>query len=338
MSGMAEIAATVEIDAQYRQLREECGLLDRSARGKLIVAGPEAAEYLQGQLTNDVEGLGPGEGRYAALLDRKGHVQADMRVLNASSVPLLDTMGERNSGASEVEVFWLDTESEGLETAKRHLETYKIGREVEVADVTAERAILSLIGPRAVEVASTAALPEDACDEVAVEGVECVAVGTVQGIDLIAARADADALRAAVLGRGAAEVAPEAAEIVRIEAGRPRFGADFSSATMPAEAGIVERAVDFEKGCYIGQEPVARLHYRGRPNRHLRGLELSAPAAPGSPLRLGEKPVGEIGSACLSPARGPIALALVRREAEPGAELAVGAGDVTARVVELPFG
>jgi len=94
----------VTIDAQYRQLREECGLLDRSGRGKLIVSGPEAAEYLQGQLTNDVEELSPGEGQYAALLDRKGHMQADIRVL-------------RTSG----EDFWLDTEAEALEAARRHL-------------------------------------------------------------------------------------------------------------------------------------------------------------------------------------------------------------------------
>ncbi len=71
--------AIVELDAQYRQLREECGLLDRSERGKLLVSGPDGAEYLQGQLTNDVEALEAGEGQYAALLDRKGHIQADMR-------------------------------------------------------------------------------------------------------------------------------------------------------------------------------------------------------------------------------------------------------------------
>ena len=107
---------------------------------------------------------------------------------------------------------------------------------------------------------------------------------------------------------------------------------------MPAEAGIVEEVVSFTKGCYIGQETVARLHYKGRPNRHLRGLRLSAPAAPGAPLRLGEKEVGLLGSAAVSPALGPIGLAIVRREAEPGTELAVGEDGVTAQVTALPFG
>lgn len=320
IGGVTE-ATTVELDAQYRQLREECGLLDRSERGKLAVRGAEAAEYLQGQLTNDVEGLAPGEGCYAALLDRKGHIQGDMRVLR--------------TGPDEV---WIDTEPGALEAVRRHLEMYKIGREVELADLSAERAILSLVGPRSAEVAGTAALPEHGSEAADVGGVECLAVGTREGIDLIAATEHAGRLREALLAAGAAEVSPDAVEVLRIEAGTPRFGAEMSGETMPAEAGIVEAAVDFEKGCYIGQEPVARLHYRGRPNRHLRGLELSAPAPPGAALRLGEKEVGRIGSACVSPARGPIALAIVRREAEPGAELAVGEDGVTARVVDLPFG
>jgi folate-binding protein YgfZ len=110
------------------------------------------------------------------------------------------------------------------------------------------------------------------------------------------------------------------------------------TATMPAEAGIVEDAVSFTKGCYIGQETVARLHYKGRPNRHLRGLRLSAPAEPGTTLRLGEKEVGSLGGAVVSPVLGPIGLAILRREAEPGTELAVGEDGVTARVVDLPFG
>ncbi len=317
MSGLE----TVELDAQYRQLREECGLLDRSGRGKLLVSGPDAAEYLQGQLTNDVEALEPGEGQYAALLDRKGHMQADMRVLRPAA-----------------EEIWLDTEPEALAAARRHLQMYSVGREVTVVDVSEERAILSLIGPRSVEVAGTAALPEHTCEESAVAGVECLAAGTRVGIDLIAAAADVERLRGGLLAAGAVAVSAAAAEILRVEAGVPRFGAEMGTETMPAEAGIVEDAVSFTKGCYIGQETVARLHYKGKPNRHLRGLRLSAPTEPGTTLRLGGREVGRLGGVAVSPALGPIALAILRREAEPGAELVVGEDGVTARVVDLPFG
>lgn len=333
---MAE-AVTVELDAQYRQLREECGLLDRSRRGKLLLRGAEAAEYLQGQLTNDIEGLGSGEGCYAALLDRKGHMQADMRVLNCSGAPFPPISGERTTGTEGEAAIWVDTEAAALPVVRKHLETYKIGREVEVEDVTAERALLSLIGPRSADLAGAPPLPEHACEPLAVAGVDCVAAGTATGIDLIAAVDDAERLRRALVESGAVEVGLEAAEILRIEAGTPRFGAEMDSGTMPAEAGIVGRAVDFEKGCYIGQETVARLHYRGKPNRHLRGLRLSAPAPAGTALRVGEKEVGTVGSSCVSPLHGAIALAVLRREAEPGAELAVGEDGVTARVVDLPF-
>jgi folate-binding protein YgfZ len=326
-------AVTVEIDAQYRQLREECGVVDRSDRGKLLVTGSEAAEYLQGQLTNDIEVLEPGEGCYAALLDRKGHMQADMRVLNLSAVPLPGIPGERNSAA-----VWVDTEPEALAAARRHLDTYKIGREVAVEDVSERYSILSLIGPRSVDLAGSPALPEHTSEPVSLEGVESLAVGTALGIDLIAPAADGERLRATLAAAGAPEVDPVAAEIIRVEAGTPRFGSEMDTATMPAEAGIVAAAVNFEKGCYIGQETVARLHYKGKPNRHLRGLRLSAPAGPGATLSLGDKEVGRLGSSCISPVHGPIGLAIVRREAEPGAELLVGEDGVTARVVDLPFG
>ncbi|HEU5143171.1 MAG TPA: glycine cleavage T C-terminal barrel domain-containing protein [Solirubrobacterales bacterium] len=314
-------ATTIELDAQYRQLREECGLIDRSPRGKLLVRGPEAAAYLQSQITNDVEALEPGEGCYAALLDRKGHMQADMRAIRLAD--------------DEV---WIDTEPETLERTRRHLQTYKIGRDAEVEDVSDERAVLALVGPRSAVTAGTAELPEHLAEPTRIGGVECLAVGTAEGLDLIATAAEAGRLREALIDAGAVEVDPDAVEILRIEAGVPRFGADMSEETMPAEAGIVERAIDFEKGCYIGQEPVARLHYKGRPNRRLRGLRLSAPAPTGAPLQLGEKAVGRVGSACVSPLHGPIALAIVRREAEAGAELAVGEDGVTAVVADLPFG
>jgi len=311
----------VELDAQYRQLREECGLLRREGHGVLRVSGPDAAEYLQGQLTNDVEALEPGAGQRAALLDRKGHMQADLRVLRPAAEEIL-----------------LETEPEGRAAALRHLQTYSIGREVEVADVSEERAVLSLVGPRSVEIAGTAALPEHFCEPASVAGVECLAAGTRDGIDLIVPAAESGRVAEALRAAGAVPVSPAAAEIVRIEAGAPRFGAEMTTETMPAEAGIVEEAVSFTKGCYIGQETVARLHYKGRPNRHLRGLRLSAPAATGDAVRLGEKEVGQVGGAVVSPAFGPVALAILRREAEPGAEVRVGEDDVTAEVIDPPFG
>jgi folate-binding protein YgfZ len=297
----------MEIDAQYRQLREECGLVVRPDRGLLVVSGPEAAEYLQGQLTNDTAAIAPGEWIYAALLDRKGHMQADMRVLRPGEGPDL----------------WLDIEPEGLAAATRHLQMYKIGREVDVRDESEDHTLFSLIGPRATEFA---------------RAVESTPLRTAEGVDLIVPAAERDGVREALLAAGAVEVSPEAAEIIRIEAGRPRFGAEMGTATMPAEAGIVEQAVSFTKGCYIGQETVARLHYKGRPNRHLRGLRFSGPAQPGDSVVLAEKEVGEVGSAAVSPAFGPIGLAILRREAEPGTTVAVGEDGVTAEVIALPFG
>jgi folate-binding protein YgfZ len=214
---------------------------------------------------------------------------------------------------------------------------YSIGRDVQVADASDERALLSLIGPRAAEIAATAPLPEFANEPAQIAGVDVVAVGTRDGIDLLFPAAERDRLVGALTQAGAVEVSPEAVEIVRVEAGVPRFGAEMDAKTMPAEASIVEDAVSFTKGCYIGQETVARLHYKGKPNRHLRGLKLSAAAPPGAALRLGEKEVGTLGGAVVSPALGPIGLAIVRREAEPGTELTVGEDGVTAEVVALPF-
>jgi len=314
------MSVTVELDAQYRQLREECGVLVRE-RSVIAVTGPDGAEYLQGQVTNDVEALEVGEGQYAALLDRKGHMQTDLRILRV--------------GAEEIQV---DLEPAPKDQALRHLTMYSIGRDVAVTDATAERALLSLIGPRAAEVAATPPLPEFANESTTIAGIPALAVGTRDGIDLFCAAEDRDRLLAAVTEAGAVEVTPEAVEIVRVEAGVPRFGAEMDAGTMPAEASIVEDAVSFTKGCYIGQETVARLHYKGKPNKHLRGLKLSAAAVPGAALRLGEKEVGTLGGAVVSPALGPIGLAIVRREAEPGAELTVGEDGVTAEVVALPFG
>ncbi|HEY7267797.1 MAG TPA: glycine cleavage T C-terminal barrel domain-containing protein [Solirubrobacterales bacterium] len=317
---MAQIATPVELDGQYRALREEAGFLRRE-RAALTLSGPDAAEYLQGQLTNEIEALEPGRGCYAALLDRKGHLQADMRVLRPQG--------------DEIR---LDLEPGPATAVLKHLRTYSIGRQVEIEDAGERWAITSLIGPRAAQLSAFEGLgPEHAQRLRDWDGIEVLGVATDVGVDLIT-EADASPRLAELLAdAGAVEVSEAAAEIIRVESGRPRFGLDMGVESMPAEAGITERAVSFEKGCYIGQEPVARLHYRGRPNRRLRGLRLSGPAEHGDPLRLGDKEVGTIGTACLSPALASIALAIVRREADEGDRLQVGDGGVTAEVVALPF-
>jgi tRNA-modifying protein YgfZ len=170
------------------------------------------------------------------------------------------------------------------------------------------------------------------------EAAGVVAVRTNLGIDLIADGDQAADLRERLLASGAQPVSLDAAEVVRIETGRPRHGLDMTEDNLPAEAGIVERAVSFTKGCYVGQEPVARMHYKGHPNRHLRGLRLSEQANSGTALFASGKEVGRVTSRALSPALGPIALALVRREVSPGEEVSVGEAGPAATVVELPFG
>jgi folate-binding protein YgfZ len=298
---------------EYERLRESVGLLDRSARGKLRLSGDEAADYLQGQVTNDVVALTPGTGLYAALLNHKGKMLADMRILR----------GE--------DFIWIDTEPEALPVLIRNVSMYSIGRDVRHTDVTATRSILSLIGPEARARLDDPPPPEE---HAFTHGEHGLYVATDLGVDVICAADDAAAVRAAL---GVEPVSEEAAECLRIESGRPRFLYDVSTDTIPQEAGLNERAVSFTKGCYVGQETVARLHYRGKPNRHLRGLRLSEPAAPGDEIRLAERVVGAVGSVAVSPQLGPIALAVVRREAEPGATVLVGANSAEAEVAELPF-
>jgi folate-binding protein YgfZ len=298
---------------EYERLRETVGLVERAKRGKFLLTGAEVGEFLQGQVTNDVEGLTPGSGCYAALLDHKGKLRADMRVLR----------GE--------EWFWIDSEAIGRDPLARTIKMYSLGRDVKSEDVSEQRAILSLIGPAAREALDVA--PPDT-EHSFVEGDHGIYVATDLGVDVICDASSADAVKEAL---GVEAVSLEAAECLRIESGRPRHGLDMGPETIPQEAGLNERAVNFEKGCYVGQETVARLYYKGKPNRFLRGLRLTAEAEQGSPIMLGERQVGTVGSTCISPAHGPIALAIVRREASPGDTVMVGEGGVEAEVVDVPF-
>jgi folate-binding protein YgfZ len=299
-------------------LIDACGLVDRSERGKLALSGSEAKAFLQGQVTNDVEGLEAGRGCYAAFLTHKGKMLGDLRVL--------DVGGE----------LLLDTERVALQELFNMIRRFKLGRDVELHKRTLETALLSLVGPDARRVVGAEDLVEEHANRRAeIGGVPVLLVATDVGVDVFA---PAEGKEAVIAALGVPAVGEDAAEVVRIESGRPRYGVDLDDSVMPQEAGLNERAVSFTKGCYVGQETVARLHYRGKPNRHLRGLRLSAPASRGDALFKGEKEVGRLGSVAVSPVHGPIALAIVRREAAPGDTLAVGDGDVTAEVVDVPFG
>ncbi|HEX5621548.1 MAG TPA: glycine cleavage T C-terminal barrel domain-containing protein [Solirubrobacteraceae bacterium] len=307
--------------AGYRALTEACGLVDRSERGKLALTGPEAKTFLHGQVTNDIEGLEPGRGCYAAFLTHKGKMLGDMRVLDVGDELLLDT--ERST----------------LQELFNMIRRYKLGSDVELHKRTLEMGLLSLIGPDARRVTGARSLSgrEHANARADIAGKPVVLVATDTGVDVFCGADDTAGVRAALEAAGAVPVEEGVAEIVRVERGRPRYGFELNDGVIPQEAGLNERAVSFTKGCYVGQETVARLFYRGKPNRHLRGLRLSGPAATGDALRLGEKEVGRVGTTVVSPTFGPIALAIVRREAEPGTTLAVGDAGVTAEVVDLPF-
>jgi folate-binding protein YgfZ len=318
------MASTDTLTTDYRTITESCGLLDRSERGKLALTGRDAASFLQGQVTNDVEGLAAGGGCYAAFLTPKGKMLGDLRILDTGDALLLDT------------------ERATLQGLFNMIRRFSIGYDVELHKRTLERGLLSLIGPDAAAIAGAFDLPatEHAHAVVSVPGTDlrARAIRTDVGIDVLCSSDDTQALRAALEDQGAVAVGEAVVECLRVEHGRPRYGIDLDDSVIPQEAGLNERAVSFAKGCYVGQETVARLFYRGKPNRQLRGLRLSAPACAGHELSFEGRAVGQLSSVAESPRFGPIALGLVRRVAPPGTTVTVGdGGAVSAEVVELPF-
>jgi len=289
----------------------ETFVVDRSERGKLALTGSEAKTFLHGQVTNDIEGLAAGSGCYAAFLTHKGKMLGDLRVFDLGDELLLDC------------------ERVALQELFNMIRRFKLGMDVELEKRTLEMGLFSVIGPSALEVGAE----EHACARVSLGGADVVLARTDVGVDVFFRSGDRDVVRGALELPDGDEAL---AEIVRVESGRPRFGVDMDAdAVIPQEAGLNERAVSFTKGCYVGQETVARLYYRGKPNRRLRGLRLSAPAPSGTELRLGEKTVGRLGSCVVSPSFGPIGLALVRREAEDGATVSVDGAP--ALIVDVPF-
>ncbi len=309
------------IASEYRFLTNGCGLLDRSERGKLALTGADAKTFMQGQVSNDVEGLQTGEGCYAAFLTPKGKMLGDLRILDASDELLLDT--ERVS----------------LQALFNMIRQFSLGYDVQLHKRTIERGLLSLVGPESPVRAGISMLGNAEHTHVAVDvgGVRTRAIRTDVGVDLLCDAADTAALASALEQAGALPVSLDVVECLRVEHGRPRYGIDLDDTVIPQEADLNARAVSFTKGCYVGQETVARLYYRGKPNRHLRGLACAQPVLTGDELSFEGRVVGRVGSVAVSPRHGAIALALVRREAPVGSVVSVGEAQITATVVELPF-
>ncbi len=306
---------------QYAAVTTAVGWIDRSERGKLALTGNDAKEFLQGQVSNDVVALTPGSGCYAALLTPKGKMLGDLRILDTGDELLLDT------------------ERVALQELFNTIRRFSLGYDVQLHKRTLERGLISLLGPASDRISGEAAPPAAEYAHVAatVDGVELRAVRTDAGIDLICASDQTDELTRVLVARGAEPISDATAECLRIERGRPRYGIDLDDSVIPQEAGLNERAVSFQKGCYVGQETVARLFYRGRPNRQLQGLRLSGSAAVGSEVVSADRVVGRLSSVAASPRFGEIGLALLRREAPPGSDVLVGEPRISATVTELPF-
>lgn len=305
--------------------------LDRSDRGRLLLTGRDRQSFLQGMVTNDVASLKPGEGCYAFLLDATGHVLADARIRCLEDALLLDV--EPGMAAVVAET----------------LDKYLIMERVKIRDVSDEYAQITIGGLGAPEYLS--ALLETELAGTA-EGVNAV-VRWVGG-DHIVARSEWLALPTfdiyikdwqnrdaalSILSNEAVELPSSDFEVLRIEAGIPRFGTDMDARTLAPETGQQKRAIHYRKGCYIGQEIVARIDARGHVNRGLVGFLLGGDVlpAPETPVSVEGKEVGRITSTTLSPHLGrPIALGYLRREhSEPGTTVEIAG--VSATVASLPF-
>jgi tRNA-modifying protein YgfZ len=287
----------------YTAAREGIALVDLPERGVLEATGPQRQKFLQGMLSNEVQALAAGEGRPAALLDVKGHVQALLRVLVEKDAVRLETRADR------------------LGPVERTLDHYRVAAPVRFR--VAPTAVLGLLGPRAEEAlraggGAIPAAPPESHVRTSLYGVD---VRLARASDLAApgfavhvAPDAASGLRGALRDAGVPTAGREALDALRVEALRPWLGEDVTEENLLHETGLVAECCSFDKGCYLGQEVVARLDARGgHVSRALRGLRLARPVARGAPVVVAGREVGRVTTAALSPLSGPIALAYVHR-------------------------
>lgn len=293
---------------EYRAAKDTCALVDLSSRQQLRVTGPDRVSFVQGMVTNDVEKLAVGASCHVAMLTAKGAMVGDGRVVKLVDELLIDTGA--GFGA----------------TVRDFLNKYLISEECEVVDAP-DVAVLGLLGPQAAT--WLASIPS----EQVVSSLPGL-LGT--GLDVVVKREGLAQVKAAL--SALPTVSDETFEVLRVEAGVPKFGVDMTETTIPLEANL-EKAIHYQKGCYIGQEVIARATYRGQMNKKLVGLLLGeAQAEKGAEVKLADKRVGRITSVVRSELKQQnVALAYVHRDhlaAGTAMELAPG---VSVSVATLPF-
>jgi folate-binding protein YgfZ len=331
VNGAEVVADYGDATAERAALRNTVGVLDLSCRSRLCLVGADRVKFLHGQVTNDVQRLRIGEGCYAALVNAKGKMHSDLNLYRLADELLLDF-------------------EPGYTTAvTQRLEKYIITDDVQVLDAAPHYGLLSVLGPRAAEAITQLALPwKLPATPLAFSAHQDATLGQLylmrrasSGFDLFIPTASLgavfDKLVAAAKSLGGRACGWHALETARIEAGLPRFGQDMDETNLPPEAGIESRAISYSKGCYIGQEVIARIRTYGQVAKTLRSLRLPADLTPlpvkGDPLLADGKEVGHLTSVIPGHALG-----YVRKEHNaPGIQLTLrmAAGDCTATVVEL---
>ena len=322
-----------DIAREYRAAREGVALFDRSSLGKVTVTGRDRQAFLQGMLTSEVKALQPGQGAPAAFLDAHGKVKALLVVYATADRVLIELPAAMTEKT-------LETLDHFLISEKAYFEAADDAFAILGLQGSSSRGLLEQLSGSAIDLAPYAH------GELAVGDVPVRVInrpeGPGPGFHCWVAADQAEALRAALVGAGATPAGPETLNILRVEAGQPWYPHDVDDSVILPETRL-ESLVSYTKGCYIGQETVARVKYRGHVNRALSGLVVDGERVPetGARLTAEGKDIGRVTSAVRSIALGrPIALGYVRREHfEPGTALTVAdaAGEQPARVVALPF-
>lgn len=311
----------------YQAARTNAIVVDRTDRAVVRMYGRDPLKMVQGLITNDLAGAPADHAVYAGMLTPKGKFIADLRAYKKGADVMLEV--DLTARAALLE----------------HLKKSVPPLFARVEDMAATHAIIGVYGPSAHSIvrALDDAFPEHFAEDIIAELGIGTAIGTAYtgdaGVDLVVTQEQAVKVREQLVAAGAQPATLETVDMLRIEAGQPRWGAELDDSVIPLEAGQRGRMISETKGCYTGQEVIIRILHRGHVNRHLRGLKFAnEKVAPGTELfNEAGKNVGKVTSVTWSPRfEQYIGLGYVRREIEPPAT--VRAGDsATARVIALPF-